>query len=422
MKGRRRRTDVTGRRRVAPILFLLALVTAGPARGGTEEFSTFHVESMEEDDESVLDHLLVRAPADWRAEWERAPLGLRTAQGCLTSGQWFTDTDLKLSTPLGKRARFGLELNQVAGDIATYDFLDLWFRFPVRFGTLGVMFRPFHDKSRQDLALAWEQGADSSAFQLRATYGFEDLFNNLWAFRQTRVGERSEPYLVHPWEPALELALRRERWRAELAGKWLTPSTKGTEPTTPGGPEHHETLWGTLVRAAAEVHSGGFTCELRGWNQQALGTDQPLDYSTGDGSDFRRAWSVEMGVGHRLARRVTASVRYHYLERTEHYGPPVGPGRFEAYDRVLQGETVHAFAPWIALRLGGLYDRITIVKSGVTRYFSYGTRKESRAYFGLTARFGNVSVSGVEGIELDSEPYDVWFVHDKGFLSLQATF
>ena len=33
-----------------------------------------------------------------------------------------------------------------------------------------------------------------------------------------------------------------------------------------------------------------------------------------------------------------------------------------------------------------------------------------------------VSVSGVEGIELDPEPYPVWFVHDKGFLQLQAPF
>ena len=26
------------------------------------------------------------------------------------------------------------------------------------------------------------------------------------------------------------------------------------------------------------------------------------------------------------------------------------------------------------------------------------------------------------GIELDPEPYEVWWVHDKGFLQLQATF
>jgi hypothetical protein len=33
-----------------------------------------------------------------------------------------------------------------------------------------------------------------------------------------------------------------------------------------------------------------------------------------------------------------------------------------------------------------------------------------------------VSLQAIEGIELDHEPYDVWFIHDKGFLHLQTTF
>jgi hypothetical protein len=37
-------------------------------------------------------------------------------------------------------------------------------------------------------------------------------------------------------------------------------------------------------------------------------------------------------------------------------------------------------------------------------------------------RFGMVSFQVVEGIELDHEPYDVWLVHDKGFLQVQARF
>jgi hypothetical protein len=53
---------------------------------------------------------------------------------------------------------------------------------------------------------------------------------------------------------------------------------------------------------------------------------------------------------------------------------------------------------------------------------TYGTRKESRAYLGLIARFGRVSIQGVEGIELDHEPYEVTLWHDKGFLQLQSTF
>jgi hypothetical protein len=69
-----------------------------------------------------------------------------------------------------------------------------------------------------------------------------------------------------------------------------------------------------------------------------------------------------------------------------------------------------------------MYDRIGIARAGVDPFFTYGSRKESRAYLGLDARFGRVSVSGVEGIELDQEPYEVTFHHDKGFLRLQTTF
>ena len=63
-----------------------------------------------------------------------------------------------------------------------------------------------------------------------------------------------------------------------------------------------------------------------------------------------------------------------------------------------------------------------MARSGTTPRVNYGSRHESRAYFGLDARFGRVRVSGVEGIELDPEPYEVWFHHDKGFLALQTTF
>jgi hypothetical protein len=33
-----------------------------------------------------------------------------------------------------------------------------------------------------------------------------------------------------------------------------------------------------------------------------------------------------------------------------------------------------------------------------------------------------VRISGVEGIELDLEPYPVYFHHDKSFITLQTTF
>ena len=406
----------------AGLTVTLAMIAAAPARAGTEEFSTFHAETQEEDDESVIDHLLARVPLAWRDEWEHSPQALRTEQGCLTSGQWFMGTELKLASPLGKSARFGLEYTQVAGDISNYDYLDFWFHFPLRVGTVGAMFRPFHDKSRQDFALAWEVGSDSSAFQLRATYGFEDMFNNLWAWRQSRVGDKSEPYLRHPWEPALVIAIRHERWRAEVAGKYLTPSVKSVPGATAADAEHHETLWGTLADARVEAQALGLRWETRARVHQALSTDRPIDLSAGDSHDFRRSWTAEAAVSRALGVRQTVEARYAYGGRTENYGPPMASGTYDDVDRVLQFEMRSALAPRFAGRIGYLHDQITVDRTGITLAGGEGTRKESRAYFGLDARFGRVRVAGVEGIELDSEPYDVWFHHDKAFLALQTTF
>jgi hypothetical protein len=89
---------------------------------------------------------------------------------------------------------------------------------------------------------------------------------------------------------------------------------------------------------------------------------------------------------------------------------------------VLRGEATVALTDALHARVGAMHDRVTISQIGPYHPTSYGTRVESRAYVGLSARIGRVWVSGVEGIELDPEPYDVWFVHDKGFLHLQATF
>ncbi len=406
----------------AGLTVTLVAVAAAPARAGTEEFSTFHADAQDEDDESIIDHVLARLPLAWRDEWERSPQAVRTAQGCLTSGQWLMNTDLKLESPLSRTARFGLDFTQSEDDISTYDYLDFWFRFRSRAGTLGAMFRPLHDKSRQDFSLAWELGADSSAFQLRAIYTLEDLFNNLWAFRQTRVGERSEAYQRHPWEPGLVLASRHERWRTELAGKYLTPSVKREPGLTTLDPEHRATLWGTLARASFEVQALGLRWSARSSNQQALSTEGPVDRSIGDDRDFRRTWSGEAAVGRRLRPRLSAEARWLYSDRTEAYGPPIGPGTTRSIDRVMQLEAVCQLRPALAARVGGLYDEITVARAGLLPRGSYGSRHESRAYFGLDARFGRVRVSGVEGIELDPEPYQVWFHHDKAFLALQTTF
>ena len=411
--------------RLFALLFALALIpatSAPPARASTEEFSSFDVERPEEDDESVLDHLLARPPAEWRDEWERAPQAFRTSQGCFTSGQWYTDHQLKLVSPLGQRARFALQLDQVESDLSAHEDLDLWFLFPQRAGTLGVMFRPYYDKSRQDFALRWELGADTTRNQLRLVYGLEDLFNNLWVWRQTRVGESGEPYDRHPWEPAIKAALRRPRWRLETEGKWLTLARKRVGLYDGSAPGRAQSLWGAWGRAALEARALGVAWMARAENRQARSTDQPLDLSAGDARKSRRLWQVELAARRTAWRGTAIEGRWLYVDRMQSYRPPLADARFHAIDRTLQLEARWAARSDLSVRLGGLFDRVGVYKSGETGYLTYGTRNESRAYFGLLARFGRVSLSGVEGIELDPEPYPVWHHHDKGFLQLQTTF
>ena len=110
-----------------------------------------------------------------------------------------------------------------------------------------------------------------------------------------------------------------------------------------------------------------------------------------------------------------------YQDRDQTYGPPAGPGQFAGIDRLVTLDAAYRIHPWLTARLGGLYDRIAIAQSGSVPA-GYGSRRESRAYVGLMARFGRVSMTATEGLELDSEPYVVWWIHDKGVLQLQATF
>ena len=407
---------------LAAAVLLSLLAAATRARAGTEEFSTFDVEAQELDDESLLDHLLTRAPAAWRDEWERSPQAIRTSQGCLTSGQWFIDTDLKLRAPLGGRAVFGLDMTERANDALSYDYIDFSFHFPTSWGTPGFMFRPTFDKSRQDVALLWDAGADTSRWQVQVAFGIEDMFNNLWAFRQTRVGNEAEPYQRHPYEPALRLATRQSGWRAEVGGRWLTPSRKRVSGLGPGSPASLVTLWGARGWAEVEADAFGATWGARAANHQARSTQWPLDDSTPDGRSFRRRWSAELTARRVLSPRLAVEARGLYQDRDQNAGAPLGPNGFGAVDRLMTLETTWTLSPSFHARVGGMFDRVSVAQSGTPRYASYGTRNESRAYVGLSARFGNVSVSAVEGVELDPEPYEVWGVHDKGFLHLQATF
>ena len=214
----------------AALFGLALLAAASPVRSawaGTEEWSTFDVFAQEEDDESVIDHVLTRPPEAWRDEWERSTRAFRTSQGCLTSGQWLVDTDLKLRTSMGGPARFGLDVRDEQSDRGAFTYFDLSLRVPTSgLGIPGFWFRPFHDKSRQDFSVFWEAGAETAAAFAHLAFTFEDAFNNLWAFRQTRVGNASESYERHPYEPALAARLSGARGRLEVEGQWLTPSRK----------------------------------------------------------------------------------------------------------------------------------------------------------------------------------------------------
>jgi hypothetical protein len=416
------------RRAFAPVavwllVAIVSIVRPPLVRAGTEEWSTFDPEATEFDDESMLDHYLTRTPLLWRGEWEHSRMALRTAQGCLTSGEWFVNTDLKLHAPLGDHAEFGLLLRQSETDIQHYNYVDFQFRFPTtHYGTPGAWFRPLFDKSRQDFALTWSLGADTTAQQLDLAFAFEDVFNNLWAFRQSQVGGTSEPYERHPYEPGLHYVARQRALRFEASGRYLTPSRKRVIDYAQPVPQRIQTLWGTLAEASLEVQALGLEWDARTYNQQAFSTDAPVDGSVDDAENFRRMWFVEGALRKTFGDQLTAESHYFYIVRDTRHGPPFGPSNFGGIDRMVTLEGTYAFTPRFAARAGGLYDRIGIGEDGPYHVPSYGTRTESRAYIGLIARFGRVAVSGVEGIELDPEPYDVWFVHDKGFLQLQTTF
>jgi len=419
-------------RRGAAFLFGLGLALAGPTplHAGSEEFSTFDVVRQEDDDESLLDHLLTRPPRAWREEWERAPQALRTSQGCLTSGQWFTNTELRMQAPLGERARFGFELRDLTSDHVAFTYFDFSFRAPTRFGTAGFWFRPLFDKSRQDLGLFWEAGAETAAAYARITFGLEDAFNNLWEFRQARVGDTSEPYEKHPFEPAVRLHLRRPHWRAELDGQVLTPSSRrlGTDAQA-----RRATLWGAFGRSGLELEALGTRWSAAADNRQARSVDPlpgPIDFA-----DQRRQWAVDVAA-ERSFGRWEADLRWLYQGRDQGYSSAGGlylpPASFAAVDRVVQGEARFTVGGGWVVRAGGMIDRMTVAVvdpvagvrrgSGAGAIFTRGSRTESRAYLGFAARFGAVSISAVEGFELDPESYEVWWVHDKSFVQLQAVF
>ena len=181
----------------------------------------------EEDDENFLDHYLSRPAVQGRDEWEGAHGGLRVDQGCLTSGIWYQDNEFKARAPIGAKPYLDVDWQQRSDDERSYEFLQLDFRFPTQHhGVGGIRFRPNYDKSQQDFAALWDVGDGASPLQVQAAFTIRDMFNKLWAFRQTVTGGHAEPYRAHPFEPSLRIVSRGAKHRIEFEAAWLTPSRK----------------------------------------------------------------------------------------------------------------------------------------------------------------------------------------------------
>jgi len=400
---------------------LVLLAAARVARAATNEWSTMDVAVEEEDDENFLDHYLSRPPVQWRDEWEQSPGGLRVDQGCLTAGIWYQQNDFKVRTPIGKRPWLDIGWEQRSDDEKNFEYLQLDFRYPTQhYGVLGWRFRPNYDKSQQDFAALWDFGDGHSPLQISAAFTIRDMFNKLWEFRQTLVGGHAEPYRAHPFEPSLRVVSRGARHRIEFEGAWLTPGRKTIIDPVPGN-DGRSSLWGSRASLLGVRALGAWEGELRGDDEQVLSGRESVQ-NPGTGRVFRRRWTGEVAIRRHFTPAVLAEASWLYQDRSQDWQPPAGTGSFRAYDRMPALEVDWTMKQDLVWRAGLLYNRIAIDDVGSPPVSTYGSRKESRAFIGLQARFGRVSVRGIEGIELDSEPYPVAFHHDKGFLSLQTSF
>jgi hypothetical protein len=409
------------KRALAALALLALALLVRPARAGIPEFSSFDVAAPEEDDENLLDQYLARAPEGWRDEWEHSTSALRADQGCMTSGIWHQVNAFKARAPMGQRSWLDVGYEQVTDPEASWQWLRFDFRFPTRrFGAPGIRFQPAYDKSQHDFAALWDAGNDTTAFQMQAAFNLTDAFNSFWEFRQTRVGNHAEPYRAHPYEPELRIVSRGPRHRIELGGRWLTPSRKAIEDPLPAL-SGTSTLHGSRAYGSVEGALAGLRMLARFESVEARSTSR-IGAATGNNRSARQRWLAEGAVRRALTPSVHAEFRFFYQERAQDWRPPLADASFRGFDRMSAGEIDwRAREDWL-LRLGLLYDRINIIRYGNVPAFSWGTRRESRAFIGLQARFGRIRVQGIEGIELDTEPYVVSFHHDKGFLHLQTTF
>lgn len=397
------------------------LVAATRARASYEEFSTLDVGREEEDDENLLDHVLVEPPADWLEEWQQALRAFRSSQGCFTAAQWYLDHELKLKVPMGDTTYMDLNIRDVSDDESTYGWTQFDLRFPIRHaGLWGLRFRPSFDKSRQDVGFLWDHGTSVTPFQLQVVMGMEDLFNKFWALRQVRVGNDSEPYERHPYEPALRIAWRGAGPRAEASVKWLTPSRKrfDTRDTTQ---RRREVLWGVKHDAVVSQQFGDYTARLK-FEQVQASSFAYWRAVPGDHHVFRRRWRGEGALVRPIGQHGSIALRYFYQERIQVWRPPISNVSLGVVDRMPMIEGSFR-AKWdYGVRLGFMRNRVTVSDDGGVPVSTQGTRVETRAFFSIGKQFGRVRLQGTECIELDREPYPVSFHHDKGFLHIQTTF
>lgn len=406
---------------LARLLALLLALAPRAARADVTQFASFDLERQEQDDENMLDVFLARLPDAWRRDWEQAPGGFRSSQGCLTAGQWYLVHELKTRAALGDTARFEVSLLQVHDHESIHESLHLDARFPTRrFGVLGLRFRPDFDKSQQDFALLWDLGGPTRAHELQLTFTFEDLFNSFWEFRQSQVGGESQPYVRHPFEPALRHVWRGAHHRLETNARWLTPLEQQRFDAAGALVQSH-TLWGAEAGSQLLLHAGPWSGELALDGKQARSTDLVLGTPL-DGRVFRRRWAVEAALRREFSRTWSGELRWIHREREQSWRPPAGEGRFHAVDRMPVIEAAWQAHPDARFRFGVMRGDIDVTGADSGPASGYGTRLENRAFVGLQVRFGRLVVQGIEGIELDAEPYEVSFHHDKGFIQLQTTF
>jgi len=412
-------------RRAAWLLFVCQLLSAGRASASYEEFASLRVGHEEADDENLLDHVLLRPPVEWQMDWRLATGGFRASEGCLTSGQWAVDHELKLRVPMGDTTYMDLGIRDYADDEATYGWTQFDVRFPVRHvGLAGVRFRPTFYKGRHDFALLWDQGDEDSPLQVQAVFAVEDMFNKFWALRQTGVGDKYDPlqpYLRHPYEPALAVAWRGRQHEYRASGKWLSPSTKRFDTADPAL-RRRELLWGEKHDASLKHRVGMHTFDVA-YQQLQASSYAYFDQIPGDHHVFQRRWLIEGGWSRPVGQAGRVAARFFYQERTQVWRPPIANATLGVIDRMPMVEGWFRAPLDLGVRVGAMRNRVTVT-SGVPLDFAWtwGTRVETRVFISLQRKFGRVWLQGTECIELDREFYEVSSHHDKGFLHMQFTF